>query len=60
MIFSSPQTSLFSDSKPMLLGLFFLGFVQLAFIGVVGEYVFKAYKETQNRPMYFVRNEYLD
>lgn len=60
MIFSPSQVSLFNNSNPLLLGVFFLGFVQLAFIGVVGEYVFKAYKETQNRPMYFVRNEYLD
>jgi len=44
----------------MLIGLFFLGSVQLAFIGILGEYVFKGYKESQNRPMYFVRNEYMD
>ena len=49
-----------TDYKLMLIGLFFLGSVQLTFIGVLGEYVFKGYKESQNRPMYFVRNEYMD
>ena len=60
MIFSDSAPKLITDYKPMLIGLFFLGSVQLAFIGIVGEYVFKGYKESQNRPMYFVRNEYLD
>lgn len=60
LIFGDSSTSLMTDYKPMLVGLFFLGSVQLTFIGVVGEYVFKGYKESQNRPMYFVRNEYLD
>lgn len=60
MILSSTKPSLVTDYKPMLVGLFFMGSVQLAFIGIIGEYVFKGYKESQNRPMYFVRNEYLD
>lgn len=60
MIFSESKTALVTDYKPMLVGLFFMGSVQLSFIGIVGEYVFKGYKESQNRPMYFVRNEYLD
>ena len=60
MIFSDSNAPLFTDYKPMLVGLFFLGSVQLAFIGIIGEYVFKGYKESQNRPMYFVRNEFLD
>ena len=60
MIFVDSGNSLVTDYRPMLIGLFFLGSVQLAFIGIVGEYVFKGYKESQNRPMYFVRNEYLD
>lgn len=60
MIFSETKTILVTDTKPILVGLFFMGSVQLAFIGIVGEYVFKGYKESQNRPMYFVRNEYLD
>ena len=60
MFFSGNNFSLKSDLRPLLMGLYFLGFVQLAFIGIIGEYVFKAYKESQNRPMYFVRNEYFD
>lgn len=60
MIFSEPGISLKTDQNPILLGLFFVGSVQLAFIGIIGEYVFKGYKESQNRPMYFVRNEYLE
>jgi glycosyltransferase involved in cell wall biosynthesis len=60
MIFSGSKTSLAVGYQPILVGLFFMGSVQLAFIGIVGEYVFKGYKESQNRPMYFVRNEYLD
>ena len=60
MIFSDSGLSFTTDYKPVLVGLFFLGSVQLAFIAIVGEYVFKGYKESQNRPMYFVRNEYLD
>ena len=60
MIFESDEIRLATDYRPMLIGLFFLGSVQLAFIGIIGEYVYKGYKESQNRPMYFVRNEYLD
>ena len=60
MIFSESGINLGADYKHVLVGMFFLGSVQLAFIGIVGEYVFKGYKESQNRPMYFVRNEYLD
>lgn len=60
MLFSDSGPSLTTDYRPVIVGLFFLGSVQLAFIGIVGEYVFKGYKESQNRPMYFVRNEYLN
>ncbi len=60
MIFSNAHASLTEDYRPFLVGLYFMGFIQLAFIGIVGEYVFKGYKESQNRPMYFVRNEYIN
>ena len=60
MLFSKTSFSLDTDYRPMLVGLFFLGSVQLTFIGILGEYVFKGYKESQNRPMYFIRNEYLN
>jgi dolichol-phosphate mannosyltransferase len=39
----------------VLLSIFFLGSVQLVFLGVLGEYIFRNYKESQNRPLYFVR-----
>ena len=38
-----------------LLSLYFLGSIQLIFLGIVGEYVFRIYKESQNRPIYFIR-----
>jgi glycosyltransferase involved in cell wall biosynthesis len=60
MIFRMQGPTLTTDYRPLLIGLYFLGSVQLAFIGVLGEYVYKGYKESQNRPMYFVRNEYMD
>jgi len=60
MIFSDSISVLNSEYRQLLVGMFFLGSVQLAFMGIVGEYVFKGYKESQNRPMYFVRNEYFD
>ncbi|MDA3819102.1 MAG: glycosyltransferase family 2 protein [Candidatus Delongbacteria bacterium] len=40
----------------MMLSLFFFGSVILIFLGVMGEYIFRIYKETQNRPVYFIRN----
>ncbi|NJN28228.1 MAG: glycosyltransferase family 2 protein [Cyclobacteriaceae bacterium] len=60
LLFEEPTTPLTHDYKSILVGLYFLGSVQLAFIGIIGEYVFKGYKETQNRPMYFVRKAYVD
>lgn len=42
----------------ILLSIYFLGSVQLVFLGVLGEYIFRNYKESQNRPVYFVRKYY--
>lgn len=42
----------------ILLSIFFLGSVQLVFLGIIGEYVYRGYKESQNRPVYFVRKVY--
>lgn len=42
-----------------LLSIFFLGSIQLVFLGILGEYVYRSYKESQNRPLYFVR-KYFD
>jgi glycosyltransferase involved in cell wall biosynthesis len=41
-----------------LLSIYFLGSIQLIFLGILGEYVYRSYKETQNRPVYFVRKFY--
>lgn len=41
-----------------LLSLYFLGSVQLLFIGILGEYIYRNYRESQNRPGYFVRKFY--
>ncbi len=42
----------------ILLSIYFLGSIQLVFLGILGEYVFRNYKESQNRPIYFVRRFY--
>jgi dolichol-phosphate mannosyltransferase len=41
-----------------LLSIYFLGSVQLIFMGVLGEYIYRGYKESQNRPIYFVKKFY--
>jgi polyisoprenyl-phosphate glycosyltransferase len=41
-----------------LLSIYFLGSIQLVFMGILGEYVYRSYKESQNRPIYFVKKFY--
>jgi glycosyltransferase involved in cell wall biosynthesis len=41
-----------------LLSIYFLGSIQLVFMGILGEYVYRSYKESQNRPIYFIRKIY--
>lgn len=41
-----------------LLSIYFLGSIQLIFMGILGEYVYRNYKESQNRPIYFVKKFY--
>jgi dolichol-phosphate mannosyltransferase len=41
-----------------LLSIYFLGSIQLVFLGIIGEYIFRNYKESQNRPIYFVKKFY--
>jgi polyisoprenyl-phosphate glycosyltransferase len=41
-----------------LLSIYFLGSIQLVFLGILGEYIFRSYKESQNRPIYFVKKFY--
>lgn len=40
----------------ILLSIYFLGSIQLVFLGVIGEYIYRNYKESQNRPVYFVKD----
>ncbi len=42
----------------MLISIYFIGSIQLTFLGVLGEYLFRIYKESQNRPLYFVKDIY--
>jgi glycosyltransferase involved in cell wall biosynthesis len=39
-----------------LLSIYFLGSIQLLFLGIIGEYIFRIYKESQNRPIFIVRD----
>jgi dolichol-phosphate mannosyltransferase len=41
-----------------LLSIYFLGSIQLIFMGILGEYVYRNYKESQNRPVYFIKKFY--
>jgi len=41
-----------------VLSIYFLGSIQLIFLGVLGEYVYRIYKESQKRPLYFIKKIY--
>jgi polyisoprenyl-phosphate glycosyltransferase len=43
----------------IILSIYFMGCVQLLSIGILGEYVHRVYKETQNRPIFIV-SQFLD
>jgi dolichol-phosphate mannosyltransferase len=47
-----------SGWSSILLSIYFLGSIQLVFLGILGEYVYRNYKESQNRPIYFIRKIY--
>ena len=40
----------------IILSIYFIGSVQLLSIGILGEYVYRIYKETQNRPIFLINN----
>ena len=42
----------------MFLTISFFGSVQLTFLGLIGEYVYRIFKEVQARPIYFIQNIY--
>lgn len=46
------------DWSYTLIGIYFLGSIQLLFLGLLGAYVYRNYKESQNRPIYFVKKIY--
>lgn len=44
----------------ILVSMYFLGSVQLLFMGIIGEYVHRIFVETQNRPIYIVKDYFED
>lgn len=38
----------------IIMSIYFIGSVQLLSIGILGEYVFRTYKESQNRPIFLI------
>jgi dolichol-phosphate mannosyltransferase len=55
-----PTEGLLAQFTPGDIALLALGCIQLLFIGIIGEYLFRAYKEVQQRPVYVIRNTYFD
>ena len=58
-LISKATGSLVPEWSSVLLSIYFLASVQLVFLGILGEYIYRSYKESQNRPIYFVR-KYFD
>ena len=40
----------------IIISIYFIGSVQLLSIGILGEYVYRIYKETQNRPIFLINS----
>jgi glycosyltransferase involved in cell wall biosynthesis len=45
-----------ASGTALLIGLLFMGGVQLVSVGIVGEYVGRSYQQAKRRPLYFVRD----
>lgn len=58
VLISKAAGTAISGWSSTLLSIYFLGSIQLVFLGILGEYIFRDYKESQNRPVYFVRKFY--
>jgi len=46
-----------SGYASLIISLYFLGGIQLIIIGIIGEYIGRIYSETQNRPLYIIKEE---
>jgi polyisoprenyl-phosphate glycosyltransferase len=57
-LFSKLTGSAYIGWSSLSLSIYFLGSVQLLFLGVIGEYVFRIYRETQRRPIFIIRKVY--
>ena len=57
-LFSKLMGTAYIGWSSLSLSIYFLGSVQLLFLGVIGEYVFRIYRETQRRPIFFIRKIY--
>jgi dolichol-phosphate mannosyltransferase len=45
-----------ASGTALLIGLLFLGGVQLISVGIVGEYVGRSFEQAKRRPLYFIRD----
>ena len=45
-----------ASGTALLLGLLFMGGVQLVSVGIIGEYVGRNYEQSKRRPLYFIRD----
>ncbi len=57
-LFSKITGTAYIGWSSLSLSIYFLGSVQLLFLGVIGEYVFRIYRETQRRPIFLIRKIY--
>lgn len=56
VIYKKFNNEAISGWTSVLTSIYFLGSVQLLFLGIIGEYIHRIFVETQNRPIYIVRD----